>query len=1016
LQPETEKALRLERKALHDELLPPQEMLQIGRFSHPYAQHIYEPSELSSGEAAEMLDPVGAGAYTPIDELKSARQKAIDERDALVQRIQDGRSSDGMLPHRPNCQRDEQNYDGQCPGCVEDMWSKQQGGRGARPKTRETVINEGNPSVLESRMHPEDFEEAKYYSELYRGISHEFDAEFGSKQAIIRREFAWLMDTYYPEGVFNPSRMPTVTAEGNDWAQGSHAIDQLAQMLRDALHGHHSIAMAFDAEGHIAGAVSYKLNEPYGLTITGVSGTLSTPGAVEAVEHHVARYAQERGMNVTYPHNDATIGYHNNIGRSGMDWHGHDPVVGNGTGISPEKMEIMDGISPWFKYHAWDNVAMADRLKEYKQAREMAMSTEGDLTLDQAKIIAQQRAAERMLGYVHNPPEKTALEHALRVAAPFYFAQNQAWRRAFRLMASDPGAFERYLKANLAIANYASNHQINGMSMTSLPGSQVMGMGVGMILNGQGLDFGLSGSLASTKSMMLEGFTGDSTQAKLSNFLPAFGPVVTIPSKTVLGLVKNSLDAAHQKQAANKVLAVQNFLSGEFGKDKSVWTDFVPNTLLRNIAEGLMSGLSHDTGNMWGSSYSSTRNQVAIELAQNMYNDIAKNFLEKGGLGYSSDQMRALRANSNTAAQFWSMVMTEFARKFANPTEMDSIAKQANRNTAVMWAIKTLASFSSPLSTSLEKSGLRWGNVLVEYINEHGPLLGYQMFAKDHPDHTIESVFMSNSPTGVVYPESAAALKFLDKHSELATPDKYGSIMGYLIPRRGKNEDFSHEAFTMELNLGLRKRAGLMSNNLAVPGVLQTISINAGNTWYYNNIMRKANISLGIDPDSPSNPSVDGARQQQLSQEAGIQFGIYANSPAYLRQVMTWEKDQILQYSTFVNPIWGQYHAFNYQQKNALHQYTKFQELFKNIDTYETIYQSMDSKQKSMLDNIKQLMTDYQQATNTYQQLKANGRPTSTLDQSWYNYLTNIAKNQVILAPIVNTLFKHLPMQGALNG
>ena len=103
----------------------------------------------------------------------------------------------------------------------------------------------------------------------------------------------------------------------------------------------------------------------------------------------------------------------------------------------------------------------------------------GRMTQDQADVIAQTRAAFDSIRFVHNPIDRLKVENMLHVVAPFYFAQNQALRRAGRLFAQNPGAFEQLLKIYMGLNNVATQvTAANGIPEVVVPGSTISGEGV----------------------------------------------------------------------------------------------------------------------------------------------------------------------------------------------------------------------------------------------------------------------------------------------------------------------------------------------------------------------------------------------------------------------------------------------------------------------------------------------------------------------------------------------------------
>jgi hypothetical protein len=67
----------------------------------------------------------------------------------------------------------------------------------------------------------------------------------------------------------------------------------------------------------------------------------------------------------------------------------------------------------------------------------------GDLLADDARQIAQVRAVNGVLPFIHNTLERSQFSQLARNFMPFWFAQEQSYKRFGRILADDPGAFRQ---------------------------------------------------------------------------------------------------------------------------------------------------------------------------------------------------------------------------------------------------------------------------------------------------------------------------------------------------------------------------------------------------------------------------------------------------------------------------------------------------------------------------------------------------------------------------------------------
>ena len=144
-----------------------------------------------------------------------------------------------------------------------------------------------------------------------------------------------------------------------------------------------------------------------------------------------------------------------NIVRKYSDWL-HRAVLG--------KMVNTASRDPLFVWEAW---------QQYQKL--LPLVEKGYMTTGEAMAKCQSEALINMSKFVHNPMDKTIWEENMRVVTPYYFAKNQAMRRALRMAGDNFAAFEKYMKINLAVTDYvALAYNQSGIGSFTFPGSQVI--------------------------------------------------------------------------------------------------------------------------------------------------------------------------------------------------------------------------------------------------------------------------------------------------------------------------------------------------------------------------------------------------------------------------------------------------------------------------------------------------------------------------------------------------------------
>jgi len=483
-----------------------------------------------------------------------------------------------------------------------------------------------------------------------------------------------------------------------------------------------------------------------------------------------------------------------------------------------------------------------------------------------AQAIADERATVNMVKYVHNPKDKTLWETNMRVAAPFYFAQNQAWRRAFRVMRDDPGAFEKYLKLNLGVTNYIS-HASQGGAFPSVfvPGSMWMGS-VGtwgannnpLIPHNPGttfdnINFGLSADPGSVASVFPTGAEGG-IAGFLGLFRPSWGPLITIPGKLAWQALGSSRAHSLGLKWAHAFLA--NAL-GPISINSSLYSDFFPSTVGRNLLDGAVAvangiGINAITTSAMDSTVNLVMNNAIDNLYKQQYDRI-RNTTDFSGV------------NSNTGVKWTNDEITVYCRaqadtaitnKFNDPEFAQNFLDQAHSAAIMMFLTKAAIAFGMPVATSIQEQFSK--NPEFQSIQQEiDPLTNQKYtfasataeFNRRYPDHIFDLTAHSQS-TYSTYPETASAVAILSANPEIAKNYPYGAA--YLIDRTAK---YSPQAYTLEVSMNLRSKDSPRE-------YLNAILKAAGQDYYYN--------YLAVQPEFGGNGNNPG-NNISYSQYAALQ-------------------------------------------------------------------------------------------------------------------------------------------------
>lgn len=558
------------------------------------------------------------------------------------------------------------------------------------------------------------------------------------------------------------------------------------------------------------------------------------------------------------------------------------------------------------------------------------------------KLRAHQNSVVKMSKYVHNPMDKTVVESNMRAFAPFYFAQNQAWRRALRMASSDPGAFEKYLKASLAFTDFISIQGKNDTAPVYIPGTEFMGalggMGSGLDKNQLGsLGFSLAASVGSVSSVIPTG--SEAGLGVLENIArPSWGPLVTLPLKSA----EYFLGLAH-KQFADKWIAG---LIGPVAQNTSTEDEVLPSTFLRNIlttAEGAMN-ISLPSGPFSDSSFASAVMYVENNAIDNKASDFyVKNkalALQAGFTGQKAESVARALTDRQVA---------EFFNVKTNARQVQAFLDQVHLAATYLYGVKTMLGFGSPLSLSFNDSFSKEPQLqalLNEKLPDGKPTYTYEqaatLFAEKYPNHIYDLVAHSQSASAD-YPETTSALRLLEQYPTVV--NQYPNAAAYLINR---NSAYSPSAYQLEMTMRLRSRYNL-SDTQAGGQYFDSLLIANGNDYYYNWLV-------------PHYPDQGNSEQAYTN---------YKDLTAAAKS-----------YGRGLNPTWFGYHEtgqFSLEQ-SALNQ---MNQMVADPNIPDAVFGGNRGILKTLIEKYHQVNDAYQTAVTATQ--------ADNIEQTWYSEMTNLA-------------------------
>lgn len=205
-----------------------------------------------------------------------------------------------------------------------------------------------------------------------------------------------------------------------------------------------------------------------------------------------------------------------------------------------------------------------NHVKNEMATMRMAIDT-GKVSEEEGLRIAMTRASHAMLPQIHNTSLRTQFSVLARNYLPFYFAQEQAMRRAGSLILKNPNALRQYQLVQQGVSNPAFvETDSSGQRTVNIPFAGEIGAAflsgasaLGLPVVG-GLPVTVTGSLSSLKTVLPEAQ------------LPGVSPFVTIAANSI-----DALDPVLGREIKK--------LTGNVGTNQSMFDSLIPNSFVRGV-------------------------------------------------------------------------------------------------------------------------------------------------------------------------------------------------------------------------------------------------------------------------------------------------------------------------------------------------------------------------------------------------------------------------------------------------
>lgn len=445
----------------------------------------------------------------------------------------------------------------------------------------------------------------------------------------------------------------------------------------------------------------------------------------------------------------------------------------------------------------------------------------GTITEDTAIVVARQRAIEHAIKYIHNPQDRFVLEQWSRGFAPFWFAKNQALRRAGRLALTDPARFEQYVRSMLMMQEYGARSIQNSEDNSALlvPGSIMGGKLTTHFLHALGLapaggvPIGLTGSTSSLASVFPwtdpSGMNTGNATSLAESMRPDFGPMVSLPVRMI----------AMGNPYSKGIQEFNDLALGHIGSQSSMFQQLVPNSLARSL-------IAMGSSEIFGAHNSITNSIDALQvgLISQALEDRHRQLYNKA-LAEANDDYESYFAGAenppnrnhwvDTIANAYvnegiykngKLVQQPISYYVIDPTERQHLINQTHQAAIALYAGRTALSFFSPLSLSTTQVNPEMVKLVRDAQATNGDFTKAEKLFWKHPEAIYYAIHRTASEAGVPLPATLDMAKFQQDNADLFQRGGLSSGLIAFVPYSKEGDKFDSHEYHAQLGAGLRRK------------------------------------------------------------------------------------------------------------------------------------------------------------------------------------------------------------------
>lgn len=383
------------------------------------------------------------------------------------------------------------------------------------------------------------------------------------------------------------------------------------------------------------------------------------------------------------------------------------PVYGNGWWAEVQRRgfaHIGESIN-WISREPMFVHAYADAMQDVAPMRQalLDLGQSEEAAAQAVRETAFQRALNATTPYIHDPAVRSQFAEKVRNLAPFWFAQEQFYKRWAMTLSHTPQAFREAQLGMMGLrhAGFVHTDPQTGEDYFMYPGGNFAQSALSK-----------AASLVIGHDITLPISAGMSGQVKFVSpgterlGIPSFGPVVSIPMHALASRFP-------------ELKELEEATLGERGAGRPYWEQVTPSSVAR-VVHVLVDNPE-------------TSPQMHSAMLQ------AVQYMEASGHGLPDD---------------------------ATPAEQEKYLDRIKSWTRVLMLTRAIYGFSVPAAPDLELDPTHLHDEFRALLAKYPIDEATQRFLKAHPDATPYTVFQSKSVSGAPLPATAQAASFMEKHGD----------------------------------------------------------------------------------------------------------------------------------------------------------------------------------------------------------------------------------------------------------